>query len=163
MTKFSHVGEKGKARMVDITAKKVTHREAVARGKVLTKPATAKRIEEMNLAKGDVLSVARIAGIMAAKKTWALIPLCHPIELTDIDIDFTIHSEKGEIDIQALARTAGRTGVEMEAMTAVSVAALTIYDMAKAVEKTIQIQNIHLVEKHGGQSGDVLNVEKGER
>jgi len=153
MSKFSHVGEKGKARMVDVTAKKVTHREALARGKVLTKPATAKRIEEMNLAKGDVLSVARIAGIMAAKKTWALIPLCHPIELTDIDIDFTIHSEKGEIDIQALARTAGRTGVEMEAMTAVSVAALTIYDMCKSADREISISDIKLMKKKGGKSG----------
>jgi cyclic pyranopterin phosphate synthase len=153
MTKFSHVGEKGKARMVDITAKKVTHREAVAHGKVLTKPATAKRIEEMTLAKGDVLSVARTAGIMAAKKTWTLIPLCHPLGLTDIDIDFTIRSKKGEIDIEARAKTAGRTGVEMEAMTAVAVAALTIYDMCKSADREISISDIKLMKKKGGKSG----------
>ena len=151
--KFSHVGEKGKARMVDITAKKVTHREAIARGKILMKPATAKRVEDMTLAKGDVLSVARTAGIMAAKKTWALIPLCHPLGLTDIDIDFTVHSEKGEIEIEARAKTTGRTGVEMEAMTAVSVAALTIYDMCKSAEREISISDIKLVKKRGGKSG----------
>ncbi len=153
MIKFSHVGEKGKARMVDITAKKVTHREAIARGKILMKPATAKRVEDMTLAKGDVLSVARTAGIMAAKKTWALIPLCHPLELTDIDIDFTIHSEKGEIEIEARAKTTGRTGVEMEAMTAVAVAALTIYDMCKSADREISISDIQLVKKKGGRSG----------
>jgi cyclic pyranopterin phosphate synthase len=153
MIKFSHVGEKGKARMVDITAKKVTHREAIARGKILMKPATAKRVEDMTLAKGDVLSVARTAGIMAAKKTWALIPLCHPLELTDIDIDFTIHSEKGEIEIEAIAKTTGRTGVEMEAMTAVGVAALTIYDMCKSADREISISDIQLVKKKGGKSG----------
>lgn len=153
MTKFSHVGEKGKARMVDITLKKVTHREAVARGRALMKPSTARRIEEMTLAKGDVLSVARTAGIMAAKKTWALIPLCHPLELTDIDIDFVIHAKTGEIDIEARAKTTGRTGVEMEAMTAVAVAALTIYDMCKSADREIILSDIRLMEKKGGKSG----------
>ena len=153
MARFTHVGEKGKARMVDISGKKATRREAVAAGKVLMKPDTARRIAQMDLAKGDVLSVARTAGIMAAKKTWEMIPLCHPLALTDIAIDFTIAAEKGEIGIEARAKTKGATGVEMEAMTAVTVAALTVYDMCKSADRRVVITDIRLMEKKGGKSG----------
>jgi cyclic pyranopterin monophosphate synthase len=132
MATLSHVDRKGNARMVDITAKAVTVREAVAEGSVMLQPATLDLIESGGIAKGDVLAVARIAAIMAAKRTDDLIPLCHPLPLTGVDIGFVSDRKKGEITIQATARTAAKTGVEMEAMTAVSLAALTIYDMCKA-------------------------------
>ena len=156
--KLSHLDEKGHARMVDVTRKAATARTAVARGKVLMRPGTLTLIENGAMQKGDVLGVARIAGIMAAKRTSDLIPLCHPLMLTDIDVQFFPSHAQGELTIEATVRTVGKTGVEMEALTAVSVAALTIYDMAKSVEKTMRIQNIYLAEKHGGfpYSGSIL-------
>lgn len=139
--------------MVDVTGKGVTRREAVARGKVLMKPETAQAIEEQNIAKGDVLAVAKIAGVMAAKKTSDLIPLCHPLEITAVDLTFCPDARRGEIEIEATVRTLGRTGVEMEALTAVSAAALTIYDMCKAVDRGMMLSDIRLTVKRGGKSG----------
>jgi cyclic pyranopterin monophosphate synthase len=153
MTKFSHLDEKGKARMIDVTAKEQTSRKAVARGKVLMKRETLSLIERGKIPKGDVFVVAKIAGIMAAKKASEMIPMCHPLELTGIDISFTKNTDLGEITIEATVRTVGRTGVEMEAMTAVSVAALTIYDMCKSADKYIVLSDIKLITKHGGKSG----------
>ena len=143
--------------MVDVSAKPVLRREAVARGEIRLRPATLKLIERHALAKGNVLAAARLAGVLAAKKTGDLIPLCHPLPLTHCAVNFAIPKRGDRIIITATAKVAAQTGVEMEALTAVSVAALTVYDMAKAVEKTMRIQNIRLVEKHGGQSGDVVN------
>ncbi len=153
MTKFSHFDEKGKARMIDVTAKERSVRKAVARGKVLMKKKTLSLIERGEIPKGDVFVVAKIAGIMAAKKTSEMIPMCHPLELTGIDIRFTKDADLGEITIEATVQTVGRTGVEMEAMTAVSVAALTIYDMCKSADKNIVLSDIKLITKHGGKSG----------
>lgn len=153
MAALSHVDEKGKARMVDVTAKDATVREAVAEGKVLMQPATLKLIQGEGLPKGDVLAVARVAGIMAAKRTDDLIPLCHPLSLTGIDIRFTANAEVGEVVITATVKTVGQTGVEMEALTAVSIAALTVYDMCKAVDKLMILTDIRLISKKGGKSG----------
>ena len=153
MAELSHLDEKGKARMVDVTAKERTSRKAVARGKVLMNKATLRLIEKGEMPKGDVFAVAKVAGIMAAKKTSELIPMCHPLELTGIDVAFTQDTDKGEITIEATVKTVGRTGVEMEAMTAVSVAALTIYDMCKSADKNIVLSDIKLITKHGGKSG----------
>ena len=153
MPQFTHLDEKGKARMVDVSAKDTTLREAVARGKVLMKPQTARAIEEQSIAKGDVLAVAKIAGVMAAKKTSDLIPLCHPLEITAVDVTFRTDARRGEIEIEAAVRTLGRTGVEMEALTAVSTAALTIYDMCKAVDRGMTLSDIRLMLKRGGKSG----------
>ena len=139
--------------MVDITAKEATTREAVARGKVLMRPETARLIEAQGMSKGDVFGTARIAGITAAKKTGELIPLCHPLSLTDIEIRLDLDTEKGEVKIEALAKAVGKTGVEMEALTAVSVAALTIYDMCKAADREMTLTDIQLVRKQGGKSG----------
>ncbi len=153
MTKFSHFDDKGKARMVDVTEKERSVRTAVARGKVLMKKKTLSLIERGEMPKGDVFTVAKIAGIMAAKKTSDMIPMCHPLELTGIDIQFTRNADLGEIIIEATVQTVGRTGVEMEAMTAVSLAALTIYDMCKSADRYIVLSDIKLVKKHGGKSG----------
>lgn len=153
MKKLSHLDKKGTARMVDITAKPLTNRKAVARGSVFMKPGTLKLIVDQKVPKGDVFSVARIAGIMAAKKTSDLIPMCHPLDITSIDIKFNVHNKKHRIDIESHVSITGRTGVEMEALTAVSVAALTIYDMCKAVDKEMVIAEIMLMEKRGGKSG----------
>jgi len=153
MAVLSHLDAKGKAKMVDVTAKKPTVREAVARGKVLMRPETAVLIAGEGVPKGDVFGVARIAGVMAAKKTGDLIPLCHPLDLTDIDIQFVTDIKRGEIGIEAKVISVGRTGVEMEAMTAVSVAALTIYDMCKAADREMVISDIRLMKKLGGKSG----------
>lgn len=142
--------------MVDVGAKDDTERIAIAGGEVAMKPETLRLIRDGAIKKGDVLTVARIAGIMAAKRTSELIPLCHPIPLTHLDIDLTLDESENKILIRATARTIGKTGVEMEALTAVSVAALTIYDMAKAVDREMHIQNIRLIEKHGGKSGDYV-------
>lgn len=151
--------------MVDVGAKPDTERVAIAGGSVRMKPETLALIRDGLIKKGDVLTVARVAGIMAAKRTSELIPLCHPIPLTQIDLDLTLDADHspsyGAIHIRATARTVGKTGVEMEALTAVSVAALTIYDMAKAVDREMQITAIRLIEKHGGKSGDfVANEDK---
>lgn len=142
--------------MVDVTGKKETVREAVAQGRVLMRPAIVALIESGGITKGDVLAVARVAGIMAAKKTGNLIPMCHPLSLTVVNIQFTVHADEGEIIITATVRTVGKTGVEMEAMTAVSVAGLTIYDMCKAVDKSIIINDIKLLSKKGGKSGSFV-------
>jgi cyclic pyranopterin phosphate synthase len=154
---LSHLDETGRARMVDVGHKPDTERSATARGEVRMLPETLRLVQAGNLKKGDVLSVAQLAGVMAAKRTSELIPLCHPLPLTQVTVDLSLDAELPGVQITATARTVGKTGVEMEALTAVAVAALTVYDMAKAVEKTMQIQNIRLVEKHGGQSGDVVN------
>jgi cyclic pyranopterin phosphate synthase len=153
MPVFSHIDEKGKATMVDVTAKEASAREAIARGKVLMRKDTIALIESGQIPKGDVFSVAKIAGIMAAKKTSDMIPMCHPLELTVIDISFESNTDLGEITIEAKVKNVGRTGVEMEAMTAVSVAALTIYDMCKSADKNIILTDIKLISKHGGKSG----------
>jgi len=153
---LSHLDEKGQARMVDVTVKEDTFREAEAEGKVCLAPSTLKLIETGGVPKGDVLAVARIAGIMAAKKTHELIPLCHPLPITSVEIDFTTDAEHGEITIRTKVKTVGKTGVEMEALQAVSTAALTIYDMCKAVDKLIEIKNIRLLKKRGGKSGDFI-------
>jgi len=143
--------------MVDVGGKPITDRIAVAKGEVLMKKATFDLVRDGALAKGDVLTVAQIAGISAAKRTSDLIPLCHPLPLTKIDVDIALDESLPGVSITATVMSTGKTGVEMEALTAVSVAALTVYDMAKAAEKTMRIQNIRLVEKHGGQSGDIVN------
>lgn len=143
--------------MVDVGGKTETERVAIAKGEVLMKPATLELIRLGSLAKGDVLTVARVAGIAAAKRTSDLIPLCHPLPLTHIEVDLALNEALPGVVVTASVRTFGRTGVEMEALTAVSVAALTVYDMAKAAEKTMRIQNVRLVEKRGGRSGEVVN------
>ena len=150
--KLSHVTKTGEARMVDISVKKTTIREAIARGKVLMKPTTLLQVKNISLKKGDVLAVARVAGIMAAKKVPDIIPLCHTIPIDSITIDFDL-STKNAIEIVAIARSTGKTGVEMEALTAVAVTALTIYDMCKAVEKGMTITDVYLESKTGGKSG----------
>lgn len=155
--KLSHIDEQGSAKMVDVGAKPDTERTAVAKGEVHLKPETVKLIREGLMKKGDVLSVAQLAGVMAAKKTSELIPLCHPIPVHQIDVNLKVNPELPGVEITARVRTYGKTGVEMEALTAVSVAALTVYDMVKAVEKTGRIQNVRLIEKHGGLSGDLYN------
>jgi cyclic pyranopterin monophosphate synthase len=143
--------------MVDVGAKPDTERVAIAKGEVHMRLETLELIRHGAMKKGDVLAIAQIAGVMAAKRTSELIPLCHPLPLTQVDVQVELEQTLPGLVITATARTIGKTGVEMEALTAVSVAALTVYDMAKAVEKTMRIQNIRLVEKHGGQSGDVIN------
>jgi len=154
---LSHLDENGILHMVDVGQKPDTERIAIAKGGVKMKPETLRLIRAGNMKKGDVISVAKVAGVMAAKRTSELIPLCHPLALNHIDVELKLDDQIPGVQIQATARTNGKTGVEMEALTAVSVAGLTIYDMVKAVEKTMVIQNIRLVEKHGGQSGDVYN------
>jgi cyclic pyranopterin phosphate synthase len=155
--KLTHLDESGRARMVDVSAKPDTDRVAVAKGEVLMKKETLDLIRAGQIKKGDVLTVAQIAGITAAKRTSDLIPLCHPLPLTKVDVDLALDDSLPGVSITATAKVTGKTGVEMEALTAVSVAALTVYDMAKAAEKTMRIQNIRVVEKHGGRSGDVVN------
>ena len=159
MTNFTHLDEKGRAKIVDVSAKESTLREAAAQGKVLMNPNTVKAIEQGEVPKGDVLAVARIAGIMAAKKTSDIIPMCHPLELTGINIDFSSNIEKGEITIKANVKTVGKTGVEMEAMTAVSAAALAIYDMCKSADREIILSDIKLLTKSGGKSGTFVRKE----
>ncbi|MGB8214990.1 MAG: cyclic pyranopterin monophosphate synthase MoaC [Anaerolineales bacterium] len=155
--KLTHLDEAGRAHMVDVGAKPETERLAVARGEVLMKKATLDLIRAGAVKKGDVLTVAQIAGITAAKRTSDLIPLCHPLPITHIEVSVSLDEALPGVLITAKVKTTGKTGVEMEALTAVSVAALTVYDMAKAAEKTMKIQNIRLVEKRGGRSGDVVN------
>lgn len=155
MTKLSHLDESGSARMVNVGNKPMTQRHAVAKGEVLMMPDTLALIQQGNLKKGDVLTTAQLAGVMAAKRTAELIPLCHPLPLDQVLVDLVPNPALPGIEITAIVRTTSKTGVEMEALTAVAVAALTVYDMAKAVEKTMRITNIRLVQKTGGQSGDV--------
>jgi len=154
--KLSHLDESGAARMVDVGAKADTERIAVAGGEVVMQPETLCLIRDGAIKKGDVLTVARIAGIMAAKRASELIPLCHPLALTHIDVTLTLDESANRVIIQATARTIGKTGVEMEALTAATVAALTVYDMAKAVDRGMRINNVRLLEKHGGKSGDYV-------
>jgi cyclic pyranopterin monophosphate synthase len=151
---LTHLDQEGHFQMVDVGGKADTERVAVAKGDVNMRPETLRLIAEGGVPKGDVLAVAQVAGIMAAKRTPDLIPLCHPLLLTKVDVEFHVDEEASRIEITATARCRGKTGVEMEALTAVSVAALTIYDMAKAVEKTMHIGNIRLVSKSGGKSGE---------
>lgn len=150
---LSHLNRKGQAHMVDISPKPLTQREAVASGRIIIGPDALNLLIESKISKGDVLAVARIAGIMAAKKVQTLIPLCHPLNLQQVEIDFTPDSEKNAIEILARAKAKGATGAEMEALTAVSVAALTIYDMCKSAEKNITIEKVRLEYKTGGKSG----------
>ncbi len=153
---FSHLDVEGNAGMVDIGDKVETNREAIAHGRIVMSPTALSLIDQGDVKKGDVLSVARLAGIMAAKKTADLIPLCHPIPLTHIAVEFHLVQERCSIEITASVRTFSRTGVEMEALMAVSIAALTIYDMAKSVDKTMRIEDIGLKSKRGGKSGDIV-------
>ena len=153
---MSHLDESGRVRMVDVSGKPDTVRTAVARGRVIMSQETCRRIASGELAKGNVLTTAQLAGIMAAKKTGDLIPLCHPLPLTDVDVRFNLRPEEGTIEIEAEAKCVGKTGVEMEALTAVAVAALTIYDMAKSLEPEMRIEGIRLVKKSGGKSGEVV-------
>ncbi|MCS6839455.1 MAG: cyclic pyranopterin monophosphate synthase MoaC [Roseiflexus sp.] len=157
MSDLTHLDEFGKARMVDIGAKDETSREAVARGEVRMRPETLQRLAAGDLPKGDALAAARIAGIMAAKRTPDLIPLCHPLLLTHVALDVRLDAATSTAQIEATVRTVGKTGVEMEALTAVSVAALTIYDMCKAIDREMQISAIRLVRKSGGRSGEIVN------
>jgi cyclic pyranopterin phosphate synthase len=151
--KLTHFDDMGRAVMVDIGDKKISDRVAVARGEVLMLPATLSRILDCTMEKGDVLNVARIAGIMAAKKTHDLVPLCHPLMLQSVQMEFTPDPERNRILIEATVKISGQTGVEMEALTAVTIAGLTIYDMCKAVDKTMMINNVRLIRKSGGHSG----------
>ncbi len=155
--KLTHIDETGRARMVDVGDKPDTRRTAVAKGEIRLRPETLALLQQGRLKKGDALTVAQMAGIMGAKRTSDLIPLCHPIPIHQIEVKLEPDESLPGVRITATVQTVGKTGVEMEALTAVSVAALTVYDMVKAVEKTASIQNIRLVEKHGGLSGDVIN------
>ncbi|MGE0242270.1 MAG: cyclic pyranopterin monophosphate synthase MoaC [Parvibaculaceae bacterium] len=153
MSKLTHLDDQGRAHMVDVSAKEVTTREATARGRITMTPETLAMITEGRAKKGDVLAAARIAGIMAAKKTHELIPLCHPLAISGVSVDFTPDDKAGAIAVSATVKVEGRTGVEMEALTAVSVACLTIYDMCKSADRAMRIGDIRLVEKSGGKSG----------
>lgn len=153
MNKLTHFDQEGRARMVDITPKSETPRVAVARGHISAKPETIRLIAEHSIAKGDVLETARLAGITSAKRTGDLIPLCHPIPLTAVRVDLSINEAECRIEIEAEVRTVGRTGVEMESLTAVSVAGLTVYDMCKAVDREMVISDVRLIKKVGGKSG----------
>ena len=154
MSELTHFDADGRARMVDVTGKGETVREATARGSIRMMTSTLEMIEQGRVAKGDVLAVAQVAGIMAAKRTPDLIPMCHPLSITGVEMEFRLNREESSVEIVATVRLAGRTGVEMEALTAVSVAALTIYDMCKAVDRGMIIDKIRLVHKSGGKSGE---------
>lgn len=160
MDELTHFNEDGRARMVDVSAKPDTNRIAIARGEIRMKPHTLALVKNNSNKKGDVLAVSQVAAIMGAKKTPDIIPMCHPLLLSGIDVSFFVNDTESKIEIEARVKNSGQTGVEMEALTAVSVAALTIYDMCKAVEKDMEITNIRLVKKSGGKSGEYLK--KGE-
>lgn len=153
MADLTHFDTAGNAVMVDVSDKNETERVAIARGAVLMAPATMALIQSRGLKKGDVLAVAQLAGIMGAKRTPDLIPLCHPLALSSVTVELSLDPTRNAVDIEATCKLTGRTGVEMEALTAVSVAALTVYDMVKAVDKSMRITDIHLVHKSGGKSG----------
>ncbi len=153
MSKLSHFDEDGAARMVDVSAKQETAREAVAEGHVFMQPETLSLILDRKVVKGDVFGVARIAGIMAAKKTPELIPLCHPLGISSVNVDFDTDKERSCVLVRATVRLSGKTGVEMEALTAVAAAGLTIYDMCKSTDRTMTISDIRLMKKSGGKSG----------
>ncbi len=154
MTDLTHIDAQGHARMVDVSGKEVTKRVAMAQAIVTMQPETLEKIRQNELAKGDALGVARVAGVLAAKRTDELVPLCHSLPLSDVSVDFEFGD--GQLVIRTSATTLAQTGVEMEALTAATVAALTVYDMAKAVDKRMTIESVHLVSKTGGKSGDFL-------
>lgn len=153
---LTHTDAQGRARMVDVSAKEITAREAVAAGEVQMRPETLALIQQGGLPKGDVLAVARVAGLMAAKRTAELIPLCHPLAISAAAVEFAFDEARSTVEITARVRCSGVTGVELEALTAVSVAALTIYDMCKAVDRAMRIGNIRLLRKTGGKSGEII-------
>lgn len=153
---LTHLDEQGNAKMVDVGNKDVTSREAIARGHVSVQPETLRLIKDGLMKKGDVLTIAQLAGIMGAKKTSELIPLCHPLPLDKVDVELELEEAESRISVTATARTTARTGVEMEALTAVTVAALTLYDMCKSVDRGMRIEAVRLVEKRGGRSGEII-------
>jgi len=155
MEELTHMDASGRPRMVDVTGKPDTNREAVAKGTVRMQASTLALLKKEKMAKGDVLAVAQLAGIMAAKQTPDLIPLCHPVLIGDIKIEFSLNEKNNTVDITTTVKSTGKTGVEMEALTATAVTALTIYDMCKAVDRSLQIENIRLVKKSGGKSGTI--------
>ena len=156
MSELTHLNEEGRAKMVDVSAKDDTLRQAIARGEVHMKPDTLQLIKNGGVKKGDVLAVAQVAAVMAAKRTSDIIPMCHPLLLTGVDVKFRLDEKESKVLIEATVRLTGKTGVEMEALTAVSAAALTIYDMCKAVDRGMAIERIRLVAKSGGKSGEFL-------
>ncbi|HEX3033168.1 MAG TPA: cyclic pyranopterin monophosphate synthase MoaC [Bacillota bacterium] len=156
MSELTHFDHSGRARMVDVSAKQHTNREAIAQGEVVMQQATLELIEAGGMAKGDVLGVARVAAVMGVKQTGSLIPMCHPLLITGVDVYFRLDRENFRVLIEARVRSTGQTGVEMEALTAVTVAGLTIYDMCKAVDKGMVLQNIRLIQKTGGKSGTYI-------
>lgn len=158
MEKLTHMDDRGRPRMVDVTGKPDTHREAVAGGMVRMQASTFQLIKTGKMAKGDVLAVAQLAGIMAAKQTPDLIPLCHPILIGNVKVEFNLDEKNSTVEITATVNSTGKTGVEMEALTAVAVSALTIYDMCKAVDRGMKVENIRLIKKSGGKSG-TINLE----
>ena len=153
---LSHIDASGRAKMVDVSAKGDTKREAIARGRIVMRRETLALIQQNGLPKGDVLAVAQIAGVMAAKRAHELIPMCHPLLLTGIDVTLTPNEARSCVEIEATVRTTGKTGVEMEALTAAAVAALTVYDMCKAVDRAMRIESVRLVKKTGGKSGEIV-------
>src|ERR1051325_5237175 len=159
MTKLSHLDEQGRARMVDVSEKEISTRVAVARGSIHMRPETLSLIRQGKVEKGDVFSVARVAGIMAAKKTSELIPMCHPLNITSVKIELHPEDDPSRVEIEATVRVDGKTGVEMEAMSAVAVTGLTIYDMCKAVDREMSITEVRLVQKSGGKSGTFVRSE----
>jgi cyclic pyranopterin monophosphate synthase len=159
MSDFTHIDESGRARMVDVSAKGDTVRVATARGRVLMNPKTFELVRDGGMAKGDVLGIAQVAGVMGAKRTPEVIPLCHPLPITGVDLAFELNERDSAVEISATVRVTGKTGVEMEALTAVSIAALTVYDMCKAVDKDMIIDSVRLMEKTGGKSGHYLREE----
>ena len=154
MNDFTHIDKDGNAHMVDVGAKTVTERSATARGSVIMTPETLQKITDRGFKKGDVLSIAQLAGLIGAKKTPDLIPLCHPLMLTSVKVKLICDAQRNAVDIEATCKLSGKTGVEMEALTAVSVAALTVYDMCKSVDKAMRITDVRLVHKAGGKSGE---------
>lgn len=154
--RFSHLDPSGRPHMVDVSDKGVTRRESTARGVVWMKPETLRAIRDDQVAKGDVLATAQIAAVMAAKRTWEIIPLCHPLLLTGVSVEFQLDEASSTVEISATVKTTGQTGVEMEALTAVSAAALTVYDMCKAIDPAMRISDIRLARKSGGKSGEVV-------
>ena len=160
MTDFTHFNEQGRARMVDVGAKAPTRRTALAGARVLVSPETFALIRTGGMKKGDVLAAAQIAGVMGAKRTWELIPMCHPVAVEGIDLSLTLDEARCCVDIRAAVRCDGRTGVEMEALTAASTAALTVYDMCKAVQRDIVITDVRLLEKTGGVQGDFVREDE---
>ena len=163
MAKLTHFDNKGRAKMVDVSTKAETVREAVVRGTIFMKPATLKSILSGKVSKGDVFAVARVAGIMAAKRTGEMIPMCHPLNLSHVEVNFSPSEKESRIDVEAKVKIKAQTGVEMEAFVAVATACLTIYDMCKAVDRGMVISNIHLVMKSGGKSGTYHVEQEGPR